>query len=320
MPIFCFLISNGDRHLLFDLGVRADWENYSPTYVKSIKKVCEIRGRKNIAGILDEQDESPDHDTKPIRSKDIEAVIWSHYHFDHIGDPSTFPNSTAVVMGPDAKDKCFPGYPTNPDAGLLDSDIEGREVIEIDFTRISAQVCRIGRFDAFDYFGDGSFYLLDAPGHAVGHMCGLARVTTSSGPASGEDTFIFMGADACHHPGVLRPTDYLPIPKEVSPSPFNHLPVCPGDLLLSVQPGMTPTRPFFTVCPDSFPDLEAAMTTVEKIQEFDADDNVLIIVAHDDSIAASVDFFPKIFNDWKAKGLRSETRWLFCKDFEQALK
>lgn len=39
-------------------------------------------------------------------------------------------------------------------------------------------------------FGDGSFYLLEAPGHATGHMCGLAR-TTADPPL-----FVFMGADA----------------------------------------------------------------------------------------------------------------------------
>ncbi|KAI4139945.1 MAG: hypothetical protein LQ341_004021, partial [Variospora aurantia] len=36
-PVFCFLISHGDEHILFDLGVRRDWENYAPTTVKLIK-------------------------------------------------------------------------------------------------------------------------------------------------------------------------------------------------------------------------------------------------------------------------------------------
>lgn len=43
-----------------------------------------------------------------------------------------------------------------------------------------------------DFFGDGSFYLLDAPGHLLGHMMGLARTA--------QDEYIVMGGDACHDP------------------------------------------------------------------------------------------------------------------------
>ena len=54
---------------------------------------------------------------------------------------------------------------------------------------------KIGKFNAFDYFGDGSFYLLDVPGHAIGHMCGLVRTTPTS--------FLLLGADSCHFAGTL---------------------------------------------------------------------------------------------------------------------
>jgi hypothetical protein len=39
----------------------------------------------------------------------------------------------------------------------------GRKLEEIDFSRGEQRV-KIGRFDACDYFGDGSFFILDAPG------------------------------------------------------------------------------------------------------------------------------------------------------------
>jgi len=54
---------------------------------------------------------------------------------------------------------------------------------------------KIGKFNAFDYFGDGSFYLLDVPGHAIGHICGLVRTTPGS--------FLLLGADSCHFAGTL---------------------------------------------------------------------------------------------------------------------
>ena len=64
---------------------------------------------------------------------------------------------------------------------------------------------KIGDFEAFDYFSNGSFYLLNVPGHATGHMCALARTTESS--------FMLLGADTCHFAGALRPSPYNPLPE-----------------------------------------------------------------------------------------------------------
>ncbi|KKK20297.1 hypothetical protein P175DRAFT_0439724 [Aspergillus ochraceoroseus IBT 24754] len=319
VPIYCFLVSNGDRHVLFDLGVRRDWDNYAPKTVDLIRRTTQVKTEKNVSEILDSHEDwvGPG---PAVRSKDIEAVIWSHHHFDHIGDPSTFPPSTDLVLGPGVKAFCWPAYPSNPDSLVLDSDIQGRKVREIDFAADSPQICKIGRFNAFDYFGDGSFYLLDAPGHSLGHLCALARVTAGPDGDSDNSSFVFMGADACHHPGVLRPTEYLPLPVGISPSPVRKYPhICPGEMLQGLQPHGNATEPFFTLSPVLFPEYDVALDTVRKIEELDAADNIFIILAHDESIKESLDLFPRPINDWKAKGLRSETRWLFCKDFEDAL-
>lgn len=45
----------------------------------------------------------------------------SHWHWDHIGDPSTFPPSTDLIVGPGFKDAMLPGAPANPDSPLLES-------------------------------------------------------------------------------------------------------------------------------------------------------------------------------------------------------
>ncbi|KAA8644049.1 hypothetical protein EYZ11_004471 [Aspergillus tanneri] len=311
VPDFCFLVSNGSRHILFDLGVRRDWENYAPRTVDLIRRTTRVHVDKNVAEILDAQEQ---WSGPVVRSKDIEAVIWSHHHFDHIGDPSTFPPSTDLVVGPGVKALCWPAYPTQPDSPVLDADAQGRNVREITFSRDSPHVCRIGRFDAFDFFGDGSFYLLDAPGHSVGHLVGLARVS-----ATGPGSFVLMGADACHHPGILRPTEYLPIPTSLSPSPIRQWSTCPGDRLRHLHPRGSATEPFLTVSPVLFPDLEAAQDTVRKIQELDAAENILVILSHDQSIKDHIDLFPLPINDWMAKGVAGRTRWLFCGDFEGAL-
>ncbi|KAI9648457.1 hypothetical protein NHQ30_003091 [Ciborinia camelliae] len=303
-PIYCFLVSHNDRHVVFDLGVRIDWENYAPRIVQLIKATTQVTTcDKDVASVLDDDDSG-----LGIRSSDIEAIVWSHSHFDHAGDPSRFPPSTQLVVGPGVKASSWPGYPSNPDGVVLDSDAAGREVREISF---SSTGLRVGPFDAFDYFSDGSFYLLDAPGHSPGHICALAR-TTADPP-----TFVFMGADACHHPGVLRPTKYLPLPKPTSSEHLNGYGACPGDLLMQLWKWKSPCEPFFNVAPGLVCyDHADAIKTVAKIQELDAAGNVLVLLAHDDSLDEFLPLFPKRVNDWQAQGLRESTRWLFCKELK----
>lgn len=294
-PVYCFLISHGDDHIVFDLGVREDWENYAPQIVSLIKATTTITRGKDVASILDDSD--------VICSRDVRTVIWSHTHFDHIGNIATFPPTTDLVVGPGARDTCWPGWPENPASGVLASDTQGRTVREISFD----SGLKIGRFAAADYFGDGSFYLLDAPGHATGHMCALARTTP--------DSFVLMGADACHHPGILRPTEYMPFPASV---PVSLQGYCPGDVLGGcIASGVSPCAPFFTVADGPlFPDHKAAMETVKKIHELDAQDEIFVILGHDRSLRSRIPMFPEKVNGWREMNLRLDTRWLFCEDFK----
>lgn len=293
--------------MVFDLGVRPDWQNYAPKVVSLIKATTVVTPGSDVTSMLDADDNGLN-----IRSADIQAVIWSHNHFDHIGDVSKFPPSTDLIVGPGVCAASWPGWPRRRDAIVLDSDAEGRVVREISF---EASSLKIGSFKAYDFFGDGSFYLLEAPGHAVGHLCALARTAVhDDGPS-----FVFMGADACHHPGILRPSDYLPLPSadtlQSAPATTRSSPEqCPGALL---QSHLTSSNtPFFTVAPGPlFPDHDAAMLTVRKIQELDAAENVLVLMAHDLSLRDKIPLFPETINGWRASGLKTKTRWLFCNDF-----
>ncbi|PTB59875.1 hypothetical protein M431DRAFT_70982 [Trichoderma harzianum CBS 226.95] len=260
-PVYCFLVSHGNRHIIFDLGVRTDWENYAPNIVKLVKATTTVStGDKDIASLLDDDDSG-----LGIRSSDIEAIV----------------------------------------------DAAGRVVREISFDNTGL---RVGRFDAFDYFGDGSFYLLNAPGHATGHMCALARTTVD--PPS----FVFMGADACHHPGVLRPSQYLTLPQPTSSGSqyLSSYGGCPGDLLTQLGKWKKSLQePFFEVARGPlFPDHDAAVDTVAKIQELDAAGNIFVLIAHDDSLGDKLPLYPARLNNWEAKDLGKATRWLFCKELE----
>ncbi len=246
----------------------------------------------------------------------------SHFHWDHTGDPSTFPASTALIVGPGFRETYIPSYPTNPDSPIKESDYAGRELREIEFSYPGALT--IGRFPACDFFGDGSFFLLDSPGHAIGHMCGLAR--TTAGTPGANDTFIFMGGDACHHGGEFRPTAYRPLPPEISPNPLDpgSGKPCSGELFEAIHRHQSGSEPFFEVAvlgdgKGVAHDAEEATRTIRKLEAFDACPDVFVVIAHDDAILDVVDVFPRDANGWKVKGWAEKVRWAFLRDFKKAV-
>ncbi|OQV09344.1 hypothetical protein CLAIMM_13474 [Cladophialophora immunda] len=313
-PAYSFLIEHpSGRNVLYDLGTRKDWENLPPLVQGLLKHHdLTIRVEKNVAEILQE------HGT-PVADGAIEALIWSHWHYDHIGDPSTFPGSTALVVGPGFREAFLPGYPEGKDSPIRQSDYQGRELRELEF---DAGQKRIGGLQYHDYFGDGSFYVLNAPGHAVGHLCALARVTAAGSETSDQDTFIFMGGDACHHGGEFRPTEYLPLPTKFEPSPLKAgtLNVCPGAWLQAVHHEGKADQPFYRVKKGFSHHEEDCERTIARVTEFDGADNVLVVIAHDPAlIEQGFPMFPAAANDWRQGDFANKLRWCFIKDFAEAV-
>ncbi|KIX94912.1 uncharacterized protein Z520_09222 [Fonsecaea multimorphosa CBS 102226] len=308
IPTWAFLIeSPTGKKALFDLGVPPNFLDFSPVNQEQLRNPAwEIRSEKHVADILRESQIDP---------ASINSIIWSHWHFDHIGDPSTFPGTTELVVGPGFKEKFYPGYPAIGDAPVRESDFAGRTTREIHFDDDPG--IKIGHFRALDFFGDGSFYLLDAPGHAVGHLAGLVRTT------SNPDTFIFCGGDLCHHGGEIRPSKHIHLPKEIHVElPDQMAPwVCPGSALerLNQNRSRAGDEPFFIPNPSFCFDAEETMKTITKAQEADADENVLFIYAHSKAVEHYADLFPLKANEWKKKGWKSKMLWDFVRDFKPAL-
>ena len=170
---------------------------------------------------------------------------------------------------------------------------------------------------AIDFFGDGSFFFLDAPGHAVGHINALARTSTQP------DTFLYMGGDSYHHAAELRPSENVPLPQSIEVPYLNPYP-CPGHLFHSFHPCASsgnPNNTAFVKIGEKAPaiDLAAAQEVVHKIQAFDADENVFAVAAHDWSLKEVMDLYPQSANEWKRKGWKAKGRWRFLADFQKAV-
>jgi glyoxylase-like metal-dependent hydrolase (beta-lactamase superfamily II) len=289
--------------LVFDLCVRKDWENLPKTFVQGIKAAgFGISVEKDVATILRENGQD---------LNEVGAIILSHWHFDHVGDPQTFPTTTDLIVGPGFKQHCMPAYPTDKESHLDERAWQDRELHEIDFA--GAKGLQIGRFQAYDFYGDGSFYLLDSPGHAVGHMSALARTTADT------TSFLLLGGDIAHHCGGFRPSPYVPLPEMVSPSPFSHMKTaCPGKIFVAIHPKKSREEPFFD--PVRSPEgwhLEAAEAkeSIEKLIEADAYDKNFPVMAHDCSLAGVVDLYPKTANAWMGKGWKEQSRGGFLSSF-----
>jgi glyoxylase-like metal-dependent hydrolase (beta-lactamase superfamily II) len=288
--------------MVFDLGVRQDWENLPPTFVADIKaSTGNIEVEKDVATILKENGQD---------LNEVGAIIWSHWHFDHIGDPRTFPNTTDLIVGPGFKTALIPSYPTVPDSHLDERAWEDRDLHEIDFS--DTKGVRIGGFEAYDFYGDGSFYLLNSPGHAVGHMSALAR-TTANPPS-----FILLGGDIAHHCGEFRPSQYAPLPDVINPSPLSHrVGGCPGRLFLAVHPKHNREEPFFDPVLEGGWHLtgQQAKDTIKHLIIADAYDHIFPVMAHDCSLAGIVDIYPMPANDWMAKRWKKQSYWGFLSSF-----
>lgn len=327
--------------LLFDLGVRKDVQN-SPKVVvdQAVAAGFQMEVKKNVYDIL--QDEGDD----PAK---VGGIIWSHYHVvssfsigemcetlilqqDHTGDPATFPKDTDLIVGPGFKQSFVPAWPTKEDSPVDEKAWEGRELREISFD--GERSLKLGQYKAYDFYGDGSFYLIDSPGHAVGHMCALAR-TSASPPTfvlvsvvtltlierSYTDGHCKLGGDVAHHGSEFRPTEYVPLPKSIEPNPLvapfaTSTFVCPGSIYEAMHPKKSSTEPFVQALGFIHDDARGACASVEKLLEFDAQDNIFSVIAHDLSLIDLVDFYPKTIDDWKKRGWKEQGHWRFLRDFD----
>jgi hypothetical protein len=120
---------------------------------------------------------------------------------------------------------------------------------------------------------------------------------------------------------MFRPTEYRPlpatIPSDVPLDKARFRSPCPCSLFTACHPDQSASRtsPFYKVTEDPagwYIDSETAQDSVNKLGEFDADPNVLVCLAHDESLLHVVDWFPQgTLNEWQSKGWKDRNQWGF---------
>ncbi|TFY54924.1 hypothetical protein EVJ58_g8571 [Rhodofomes roseus] len=225
-------------------------EGYPPA-LKETLQLFTVDCPHDVADILQDGGISPNS---------INTIIYSHLHFDHVGDLTHFPAAELVVGGPAARimEKSYPRYPDSPWQEFPRHQTVRFVHFDDDVVRFapSRNVAPLGSFErGLDFYGDGSLYLLDAPGHFPGHLAALARVAP--------DTFVLLAADCCH----------------------NRLCYSPGERLISRE---------------NYHDLDVARETVDKVKVMHRLENVVVILAHEKERLDEMPLFPKTLNRWAA--------------------
>ncbi|KAL8283119.1 hypothetical protein RQP46_005897 [Phenoliferia psychrophenolica] len=276
MPSLVFKITEegpSKRGVLFDLGLRKDCTVYGKDFCDHIFEF--------ISGSFWGPDVSVPAQLRQhgVNLTGLESIIFSHTHFDHLGDLDLFPTTVGAVVGPGASATI--GGPINMWPEPLES---GRQIREIAATEFNL---RIGAFDAYDFFGNGSLYLLSTPGHLPGHMSALAR--TSSSPSE----FILLIGDASHHRGLFtccthsHPKVSLSEDADGVLSTFEH----------------------------SLPDMYATMAGVARME---AEANIMVVLSHDPQFTKVVKghgkMWPETLNGWGAGGWKAEVDEVFLAD------
>jgi glyoxylase-like metal-dependent hydrolase (beta-lactamase superfamily II) len=179
------------QKVIFDLGIRKDIEKYTPAVFERLQNVIKSEVPKDVFASLTQRHIDP--------SSDIRAIIFSHLHYDHIGDPSKFGPKTEFLIGPGAKQLLHgpDSYPCNAfshfDSKLLPKD----RTVELPPADDRSFWAPLGPFpDVHDFFGDQSMYIINAPGHCPGHINLLVR--------SDVNQWMLLAGDTTHDTRILN--------------------------------------------------------------------------------------------------------------------
>jgi len=226
-----------NRHVMWDVGMSVDASLYTPfnrkAYYEHFNPQSPRRSlQKQLSGI-------------GASATDVDTVLFSHAHWDHCRPVrGIFPNAHGY-FGPGTKAHCSPGHFQEP-SSMWDGAFFDPEKATERWSEIEGPWVPFGPFEqAKDFFGDGSLWLVQAPGHMPGNLFAAVRL-------QGGD-WVILGGDCCHSRGLLDgkyEIAQLEVPE------------------------------WGTVC--AHLDLETARSTIKKLRNMELDYGINVALAHDE--------------------------------------
>jgi N-acyl homoserine lactone hydrolase len=166
----CWLIKAGSKWVLWDTGVPQDTLN-DPKGWSTLPKLIVYHLDKTITGQLADVG---------LKISDINYVVASHTHGDHIGNISLFPNSTVVMQ------RAEHSWIYSPD-GTNDNVNQLKALAR----KLMGKPKHLQLVDGdTDMLGDGSITLISTPGHTPGSQSLLVHLKNSC--------FIILSGDVVH--------------------------------------------------------------------------------------------------------------------------
>lgn len=157
-PVLSWLIEHNDSLVLFDTGMHVDLQT-------SFDRIGEETAKSITPDFSPGEELTARLGQRGISVTDVDHIILSHLHFDHVGGNQEIPDARVTVQraeweaGHDQRMIDYGVY--NPD----DYD-HGHDVQQVE--------------GEHDLFGDGRVLCLPTPGHTKGHQS--LRVELASGP------------------------------------------------------------------------------------------------------------------------------------------
>ncbi|KAH8693216.1 beta-lactamase-like protein [Talaromyces proteolyticus] len=214
VPSLAFLIQH--RHpatgkltrIVFDLGLRRDVKRYSEPIQRHVSTRQPLTTDPDVVKSLA---------AGGLRPDDIDYVIYSHMHWDHIGEPRDFQKSTFVIghgswdLFKPTETSSLRGSHSFFEPGILPDDrtIELNDAETVSKNEKKPSIipgdANFGQpwtthsemdIHVLDIFNDGTVNIVHAPGHLPGHINLLVK--TSSGQR------IYLAGDACHDRRIVR--------------------------------------------------------------------------------------------------------------------
>lgn len=171
LPVPAWLIRHPDGVVLFDCGMHADLTAEGP-----------LRDTISLffgLGMTDDDLITHQLATRDLGPDDIDVVVLSHLHFDHVGGLVLLPDSRVIVQGDEWQ------------AGL-DDDVAAANTFRREEYDLGHDVTTV--HGDHDLFGDGRVTCLPTPGHTPGHQSLRIRL---------DSTEVILCADCAYFAATL---------------------------------------------------------------------------------------------------------------------